>query len=218
MVVNSLSTERRQGLGAGLRLQTISIVWMFAEAGISVGAGIAAGSLLLIAFGADSVIELISAGVLYWRLRKEAGGQLADAEAVEAVEQKASRIAGYLLYFLSLYVIVQAIYGLMHRHQTQTSWAGIAVAIVAAFGMPILAKAKIRVADSIGSTALRADAMETFTCGYLSWVLLAGLAANAMFHVWWLDSAASLIVVPFLIKEASEAMTGKCSCHDDSST
>ncbi len=95
------------------------------------------------------------------------------------------------------------------------SCPGIIIAGVAAFGMPLLARAKIRVADKIGSRALRADAMETFTCGYLSWALLAGLIANAALHWWWLDSAAALAVVPLLMKEGREAVTGECRCHGD---
>ncbi len=201
------------GLTAGLRLEAVSIVWMVAEAAVSVGAGIAAGSLLLVAFGVDSVIEMISAILLFWRLRRQALGLLPDEEAIEALERKVARVAGFLLYALSVYVVAQAVYGLTHRRQAETSWAGIAVAIIAAFGMPLLARAKIRVADAIGSRALRADAMETFTCGYLSWALLAGLAANALLHWWWLDSAAALAVVPLLIKEAREALTGECHCR-----
>ena len=201
------------GLTAGLRLEAVSIVWMVAEAAVSVGAGIAAGSLLLIAFGVDSVIEMISAILLFWRLRRQALGLLPDEEAIEVLERKVARVAGFLLCALSVYVVAQAVYGLTHRHQAETSWAGIAVAVVAAFGMPLLARAKIQVADAIGSRALRADAMETFTCGYLSWALLAGLAANALLHWWWLDSAAALAVVPLLVKEAREALTGECHCR-----
>ena len=194
-----------------LRLESITVVWMVIEATGAIGAGIAAGSLLLIAFGIDSVIELISALALFWRLQKEARGGASKA-SIERVERRASRISGYLLYALSGYVILQAIYGFTHEHHAETSFLGITVAVVAALGMPLLAKAKIRVADEIGSKALRADAMETFTCGYLSWVLLAGLAANALLHWWWLDAAASLVVVPLLLKEAREAMTGECDC------
>lgn len=204
---------RAEGLRDGLRLEGISLAWMAVEAVVSVGAGVAAGSLLLVAFGADSVIELISASVLFRRLRLEADGRLVDEAAVEASERKASRAAGYLLYALGLYVVVQAAYGLTHRHRVETSWPGLGVALVAAVGMPWLAKAKIRVADRIGSRALRADAMETFTCGYLSWALLAGLAADAVFHGWWLDSAAALAVVPLLVKEGREAVAGGCGCH-----
>jgi len=194
-----------------LRLESITMVWMVIEAAGSIGAGIAAGSLLLMAFGVDSVIELISASVLFWRLQKEARGGASNA-SIERVERRASRISGYLLYALSGYVVLQAIYGLTHEHHAETSLLGLAVAVVAALGMPLLAKAKIRVADQIASKALRADAMETFTCGYLSWVLLGGLAANALLHWWWLDAAASLVVVPLLLKEAREAMTGECDC------
>ncbi len=207
------SVTRARGLRDGLRLEGLSIAWMAVEAAVSVGAGVSAGSLLLVAFGVDSVIEIVSASVLFRRLQGEADGRLADEAAVEASERKASRIAGYLLCALALYVVAQAVYGLTHRHRAETSWPGIGVALVAAVGMPWLAKAKIRVADRIGSRALRADAMETFTCGYLSWALLAGLAANAVWHWWWLDGAAALAIVPLLVKEAREAVTGECGCR-----
>jgi len=203
------------GLRAGLRLEAVSIAWILLEAAVSVGAGIAAGSLLLVAFGVDSVVELISAALLFWRLRQQAIGKLLEEAALEAVERKTTRTAGFLLYALSVYVAAQAVYGLTHRHHAETSWPGIAVAIVAAFGMPLLAKAKLRVADQIGSRALRADAMETFTCGFLSWALLAGLTANAVLRWWWLDSAAALAIVPLLVKEGREAVSGECNCHEE---
>lgn len=199
---------------AALRLEVLTIGWMLIEASVSIGAGAMAGSVLLLAFGVDSVIELISASVLFLRLRKEANGAGNDEAEIEVLEHRASRIAGYLLYVLAAYVVLQSGYGLLHRHMAETSWVGLSVALVAALGMPVLAKAKIRVADRIGSKALRADAMETFTCGFLSWVLLAGLAANALLHWWWLDSVAALVLVPFLLKEGREAVTGECSCHD----
>lgn len=199
---------------AALRLEVLTIGWMLIEASVSIGAGAMAGSVLLLAFGVDSVIELISASVLFHRLRKEANGARNDEAEIEALEHRAARIAGYLLYALAAYVVLQSGYGLLHRHTAETSWVGLSVALVAALGMPVLAKAKIRVADRIGSKALRADAMETFTCGFLSWVLLAGLAANALLHWWWLDSVAALVLVPFLLKEGREAITGECSCHD----
>ena len=199
---------------AALRLEVLTIGWMLIEASVSIGAGAMAGSVLLLAFGVDSVIELISASVLFLRLRKEANGAGNDEAEIEVLEHRASRIAGYLLYVLAAYVVLQSGYGLLHRHMAETSWVGLSVALVAALGMPVLAKAKIRVADRIGSKALRADAMETFTCGFLSWVLLAGLAANALLHWWWLDSVAALVLVPFLLKEGREAITGECSCHD----
>jgi divalent metal cation (Fe/Co/Zn/Cd) transporter len=203
-----------RAMQAALRLEVLTICWMVIEASASIGAGVVAGSVLLLAFGADSVIELISAVVLYHRLCKEADGTANSAE-IEGLEQRAARIAGYLLYALAAYVVLQSGYGLLHRHTAHTSGVGLAVALVAALGMPVLARAKIRAADRIGSKALRADAMETFTCGFLSWILLAGLVANALLHWWWLDSVAALVLVPFLVKEGREAMSGGCHCGAD---
>jgi divalent metal cation (Fe/Co/Zn/Cd) transporter len=161
-----------------LRLEIVTIIWMVIEAVAAIGAGIAARSLLLVAFGIDSGIELTSAIVVYRRFCIEKfAGNLAGAGAIES---KTARIAGYLLLLLSAYVVVQAVLRLLTRHAAETSPIGIAVAIVAAVGMPVLAKAKSRVAGKIDSRSLRADAMETLSCGYLSLVLLAGLILNAV--------------------------------------
>ncbi len=196
-----------------LQLEALSIGWMLVEALVSLAAGTAARSVLLVAFGADSVVELLSAAVLYWRLLREARALPGDEARIESVERRASRIAGYLLYALALYVLLQAGFGLVRGQGAEASPWGLAVAVMAAFAMPPLARAKLRVAEQIGSRALRADAMETFTCGYLSWVLLAGLAANALLRWWWLDSAAALLLVPFLIREGREAVAGNgCGC------
>ena len=198
---------------AALRLEIVTIVWMVIEAAVAVGAGIAARSLLLVAFGIDSAIELASAVIVFRRFRIESHEKFATGlDDTEAIERKTARIAGYLLFLLSAYVLVQAIFGLMTRHAAETSPIGIAVAIIAAFGMPFLAKAKLRVAAWIESRSLRADAMETLTCGYLAWVLLAGLALNAVTRWWWIDSVASLVIVPLLLREGYEAISNRgCS-------
>ena len=195
-----------------LRLEAITIVWMVIEASAAIGAGLMAGSVLLLAFGVDSVIELTSAGLLYYRLSREAKAPYTDVSEIEQMERRAARIGGYLLYALVVYVIIQSGYGLLHRHSAEVTFIGIGVAIIAALGMPLLAKVKLRVADEIGSKALRADAMETFTCGFLSWVLLAGLITNALLHWWWVDSVGAFALVPFLIKEGKEAIAGDCGC------
>ena len=207
------SAKSPEDLLWALRLEQWTLLWMVVESVASLAAGMAANSLLLAAFGADSVIELLSACLLYYRLREEWRGRLESGGNLDALERRTAKMAGYLLYALSLFVVIEAAWGLMHRHEAETSIPGLVIAVIAAFGMPVLAKAKLRAADLIGSPALRADAMETFTCGYLSWVLLAGLAANALLHWWWIDSAASLIIVPLLLKEAKEAVTGQCGCH-----
>ena len=191
-------------MAVALRLEAVTIAWMV-EA-VCIGAGVAAKSLLLVAFGVDSLVELGSACLLYWRLSREARTVPGGDASVEAVERRTAKIGGYLLYALGLYVIVQSIYGLSHRYSAKESWWGIAITVVAAVGMPIVAKAKLRLADEIGSRALRADAAETLTCGYLAVATLAGLLANAILRWWWLDSVAALLLVPFLVKEGREAI------------
>lgn len=195
-------------------LEMWTIGWMIVEALISIGAGISTGSLLLVVFGADSVIELASGLVLYRRLSYEYHARHDIGGKLQELERRTGKIAGYLLYALAVYVVIQAAWGLWQHHQADSSLLGILVALVAAFWMPFLARAKIRLAERIGSSALRADAMETLTCGYLSWVLLAGLLANALLHWWWLDAVASLVVVPLLVREGKESISGKCACHE----
>src|SRR5262245_15248223 len=166
-------SDRPSAVAMALRLERITIIWMVVEAVAAIGAGIVAHSLLLVAFGIDSGIELASGIVVFKRFRVEAENE------AEQIESRTARIAGYLLLLLSVYVTIQAIVGLVRGHAAETSLVGIAVAIVAAVAMPVLARAKLRVADTINSRSLRADAMETLTCGYLSWILLVGLTLNA---------------------------------------
>lgn len=201
-------SERKPLLRTAFRLEVITITWMVIEAVAAIGAGIAAGSLLLVAFGIDSGIELTSAIVVFRRFRFELNQRLeSDLRNARDVERKTARITGYLLLLLSGYVIVQAVLGLVTRHSAETSPVGIAVAIIAALGMPVLAKAKLRLADKIDSRSLHADAMETLTCGYLSWILLIGLVLNALTSWWWIDSVASLAIIPLLIREGWEALS-----------
>jgi len=209
----AIAFERGSTLRAALRLEIVTIVWMVIEAAVAVGAGIAARSLLLVAFGIDSAIELASAVIVFRHFRLQFTEKSERTQdSVGDVERKAAQVAGYLLFLLSAYVLLQAIFGLTIRHAAETSPIGIAVALIAAFGMPFLAKAKLRVAALIDSRSLRADAMETLTCGYLAWILLLGLALNAVARWWWIDSVASLALVPLLIREGYEAVSDRgCS-------
>src|SRR5947209_4181249 len=122
----------RPAMRRALQLEAITIAWMIVEAVVAIGAGVLARSVLLIAFGVDSGIELLSACVLYWRLRREAGAGLGEADEVERIERRVSRFAGYLLYALALYVLAEAGYGLWRGSAAETSWWGIGVAVVAA--------------------------------------------------------------------------------------
>lgn len=206
------STPRNQLVSLAVRLERITIAWMVIEALGSIGAGAVAGSLLLIAFGIDSLIELASAFMLLWRLNLELKHQGSSA-AVERAEERAGRIGGVLLGLLAAYVVFDAGYGLWSHQAADKSLVGTGIAVVAALGMPLLAKRKLAIAEAIQSAALKADAMESFTCGYMSRFLLLGLVANLVFGWWWLDSVAALAFVPLLIREAKEAYTGTCTCH-----
>ena len=189
------------------RLEWLTAVWMLIEAAVAIGSGVAAHSISLIAFGADSLIELVSAGVLLWRLDVE---MRRGAQFPEVVEQRASRIGGALLFVLAAYVAVSAVYGLWLREGQKFSAPGLLLALLAIPVMWWLAKAKMRIADQIGSRALRADAVESITCGYLSAVVVLGLVAQ-LFRPgwWWVDSAASLAIVVLLVKEGREAWRAK---------
>jgi divalent metal cation (Fe/Co/Zn/Cd) transporter len=209
--------ERNSPERTAVRLEIITIIWMVIEAAVAIGAGIAANSLLLVAFGIDSGIELASAIVVSRRFRIESNKKIATGlDHAKAIERKTAKIAGWLLLLLSAYVVVQAIFGLVTRHAAETSPIGIALAIIAALGMPLLAKAKLRIASRMDSRSLRADAIETLTCAYLSWVLLAGLLLNTLTRWWWIDSIAALVIVPLLVYEAREALSGEsCSGCDE---
>lgn len=176
---------------------------MLIEAAVAIGSGVVAHSLSLIAFGVDSLIELASAGVLLWRLDVEIRR---GADFSETVERRASRIGGVLLFALAAYVIVSVAYGLWVREGQEFSTPGLVLAVLAIPIMWWLAKAKMRVADQIGSRALRADAVESITCGYLSGMVVLGLFVQLLMPGWWwVDSATSFAIVVLLVKEGREA-------------
>src|SRR5882724_10251528 len=160
--------QRSDDVRYALLLTYITLGWMTIEGAASLMLAWASKSLLLEAFGIDSVIELFSAGVLLWRLRVEASGR-ADERRVEAVERRASKWVGYTLYFLVLYVVFNSAYGLFVAHRVtdthESAW-GILIGLVAKIGMPILAGFKLQVSARLNSRALRADAIEAITCGY----------------------------------------------------
>ena len=183
---------------------------MTVEAVVAIAAGVTAGSLVLFAFGLDSVIELASAGVLMWRLSVELRHGQKFSERAERV---ASRVGGGLLFLLAAYVTAGAIWQLWRGTGEEFSWPGFIVALIAIPAMRYLAQRKIAIAEKIGSRALRADAMEAVTCGWLSFVVVASLAAQWLVGAWWIDGVGSLAIVYFLVKEGREAWSGdECCC------
>jgi divalent metal cation (Fe/Co/Zn/Cd) transporter len=183
---------------------------MTIEAAVAIAAGVAAGSLVLVAFGLDSVIELASAGVLMWRLSVELRHGQKFSERAERI---ASRIGGGLLFVLAAYVTAAAVRQLWTGTGEEFSWPGFIVALVAIPAMRYLAHGKIAIAEKIGSRALRADAMEAVTCGWLSFIVVVSLAAKGLVGAWWIDGVGSLAIVWFLVKEGREAWSGQgCDC------
>jgi divalent metal cation (Fe/Co/Zn/Cd) transporter len=174
----------------------LTIAWMLIEAAVAISAGVAARSVLLTAFGVDSVIELISGVVLYRRLRDESA----------RIERTATGISAVLLVLLCVYVLVTAVIGLLLRIEPSESVVGIAVSAVALVAMPLLAIAKGRVNMVLQSPSLRADIAETVSCAYLAGVTLAGLLVAALTGLWWVQYVAALALLAWLVPEAREAL------------
>jgi divalent metal cation (Fe/Co/Zn/Cd) transporter len=187
------------------QIQTITIAWMTVEAAISLAAAWMARSPALLAFGGDSAIELFSAIVVLWRF-----GAHADPEQSE---KNAARIVAALLFVLAAYVIAASVMALLGHNGPKTTHVGIAVLVAATAIMPWLAKEKRKLSAITGSAALRADAAESALCAYLALVALVGLGINAIWHIWWADPVAALVIVPLILREGWEAMRGKaCGC------
>ena len=187
------------------RLEYLTIGWNLIEAGVALGAGIVAGSIALIGFGVDTLIEICSSLILLWRLL--------SIHPDEQRELIALKLVGVCFLLLAAYVGYEAVTSLALKKAPEASFAGIAVAVVALIVMPLLARAKRCAAGRLNSVALSADSRQSSLCAWLSAILLGGLALNAAFNWWWADPAAALIMLPIIIKEGLEALRGEV-CAD----
>lgn len=177
---------------------------MAIEAAVALGSGVVARSVLLTAFGFDSVVELLSAVALFWRLRVESRGS--DAARVERTELLVTRISGVLLSLLCLYVLLSSAAGLLLHLEPEGSVAGLVVALAAMIAMPVLAWRKQQVNQTLESAALRADIAETVTCAYMASATLIGVALNVLFHWWWADYLMALVLLFWLVQETRETI------------
>lgn len=198
-------SERAYDARQGRHLEYFTLGWNLIEAVIAVAAGTSAGSIALIGFGIDSLIETLSGGILLWRL------QLYESD--EEREQIAAKLVGISFLLLAAYVCFDAVKALVLTEEPVASRVGIALACASLVVMPILARAKRRVASRLVSRSLEADSHQTDLCAYLSAILLAGLALNALFGWWWADPIAGLIMVPIIGREGIEILRGD-SCAD----
>jgi divalent metal cation (Fe/Co/Zn/Cd) transporter len=188
------------------RLEYLTICWNCIEAGVAVGAGIVAGSIALLGFGFDTLIEILSSLVLLWRL--------SSVHPDERRERISLKLVGICFLLLAVYVAFEAVSALVLREPPEASPAGIVLAVLALFVMPLLARAKRRAAGRLNSASLSAESRQSSLCAWLSAVLLGGLVLNAAFHWWWADPAAAFVMVPVIAKEGVEALRGEV-CADD---
>jgi divalent metal cation (Fe/Co/Zn/Cd) transporter len=191
------------------RLEYLTLGWNLVEAAVAIGSGLLVGSTALVGFGVDSLIESTSGAVLLWRFFGEDGG--------EEREDRALRLVGVSFLLLALWVGWEGTTTLLAREEPDESLVGIALAALSLLIMPVLARAKRKVANGLGSKALEADSRQTDLCAYLSGLLLLGLALNAVLGWWWADPAAALAMVPIIATEGLRALRGEeCTdCHID---
>jgi divalent metal cation (Fe/Co/Zn/Cd) transporter len=187
----------------GVRIEFITIIWMVIEMAVSIGAGIAARSVLLTAFGLDSLIELVSGTILLWRLSVESRGEA--IKSVKRAERRATRIVAVTLGLLCVYVFISSVYGLLTHAKPESSVIGIGVSAAALVIMPYLAVTKRRISKRIDSDALAADAANSITCASMAGTVLAGLVLNRLFGLWWVEYLAALLFLVWLIRETLEA-------------
>jgi divalent metal cation (Fe/Co/Zn/Cd) transporter len=191
----------------GRRLEYFTLGWNLTEAVVGIGTGVIAGSIALIGFGMDSIIESFSGAILLWRLQHH--------QADEKREKLALKLVGISFFVLAAYVAADAAKTLIQREPPHASVVGVCLAAISIIVMPLLARAKRRVAARLNSRALVADSRQTDLCAYLSGILFVGLILNALFGWWWADSIAAILMIPIIAREGIEALKGNAcdGCH-----
>ncbi len=201
--VSSPNVVRAVAMRHGRNLEYLTIGWNSLEAIAAIGVGILAGSIALVGFGVDSVIEVSSGAIILWRLF-----------AGDHREKLALKLVGISLIALAVYVGFDAVKSLVLREPPEATYIGIGIAALSLVVMPLLARAKRSVATKLNSRAMMADSKQTDICAYLSAILLVGLLMNAVFGWWWADPVAALVMIPIIAKEGIEALQGKTCCGD----
>ncbi|MFZ0315294.1 MAG: cation transporter [Candidatus Korobacteraceae bacterium] len=196
--------DRAALVARGRRLEYLTIAWNSFEAAVALISGLVAGSIALVGFGLDSVIETTSAGILLWRLRSDQ-----NADQREHAERTAHRLIGVCFLLLAAYVAIESLGALWTKAQAERSLPGMLIAVAAVMVMPLLGRAKRRVAAQIHSGALYADARQADFCAWLSAILLAGLLLHALLGWWWADPAAALVMTPIIAREGVQGLRGK---------
>ena len=206
MAVAAITRDRYEALAAQVRLLSwLSLAWMTVEGAVAIVAGVAAGSIALVGFGLDSAIEGFASVIIIWRFT---GRRVFS----HAAEQRAQRLVAVQFFLLAPYVGFESVKALAGAEHPETSWVGIALAIGSVVLMPILAVAKQRLADQLGSAATAGEGRQNMLCAYLAGALLLGLLGNALLGAWWLDPAVGLLIASVAVKEGLEAWRGEGCC------
>lgn len=188
---------------AGRRVEYFSIAWTSLEAIVGLAVGFFSGSVALVGFGADSIIEVVSSSILLWRL----------ADSSDAREKLAHRLVGGCFFALAAYIAVEASAVLLKHEAPRATYIGMVYAAACVIVMPAVARAKRRVAAQLDSHALHADSHQSDICAYLSLILLAGLALNAVLGWWWADPIAAICMLPIIIREGMSGLRGETCSH-----
>lgn len=204
-LLSDLDAERLRQ--RAVRLEYFTVGWMVVEAGVALIAGVLASSIALVGFGLESVIEIVAAVALLWRLTR------ARSREVHA-ESRARKVVGLTFFALSGYVAYESVGDLWLKRVPETSLAGIVLGVIALIVMPVLGLAKRCLSVSLNSRALAAESMQTLCCAYFSGTLLIGLVLNRWLGWWWADPAAALVMAAIMVREGHEAYKGQVACCD----
>jgi divalent metal cation (Fe/Co/Zn/Cd) transporter len=197
--------ERERLVRRAKQLAWLGVGWHGIEAAIAVGAGLAASSIALIGFGADSLVESVAGFVLLWRFA-------ASRASSEDAERRAQKLIAISFYVIAAYVGYEAIRNLLTGERPDASWVGIGLAAFTLVTMPPLAIAKGRIGEKLGSSATKSEGQQNMLCAYLSAALLVGLGANALFGLWWADPITALVIAGVALREGGESWRGESCC------
>lgn len=209
VTAGTVAPDRAALVRRGLRLNYLTLGYNVLEAGVALAAGLTAGSVSLVGFGIDSVVEVTASVAAQWRLRADV-----DIARRARAERRTHQVVGVSFLALAAWVAYEAAETLWTREAPARTVAGVVILALSVAVMPLLARAKRRVAHALGSGALRAEATQTALCAYLSVIALTGVALNALLGWWWADPTAALAMTPIIAKEGLEGLRGQPTCTD----
>ena len=198
---------RAQFARRGRQLEVFTVLWAALEAGIALTGAHREHSVSLAGFGWDSCIEMLSGAALYWRMTHEM-----DHARKHKAEKVSLTVAGVCLLALGAYVLVESLVALRSGAEKSPGWVGIAITAAALVSMPLLTRAKQRVARGLNSRAMMTDAAQTNFCAIQAGIVLSGLLVRSLFHIGWADAVAGLVLVPFLVRAGRGALRGEDCC------